>query len=132
MRYLLDADTCIAAMRGHPRVLRHLARSAPGDCGLSTITRYELWVGVEKSADPVKEKAKVDSLAGALRRMRFGVAAAEHAARVRANLESLGTPIGPYDTLLAGHALSLGVTIVTANVKEFSRVPGLTVENWPV
>ena len=79
-----------------------------------------------------KQKAKVDLLSGALPRLRFGVAAAEHAARVRAYLESLGTPIGPYDTLLAGHALSLSLIVVTANVTEFSRVPGLAVENWHV
>jgi hypothetical protein len=64
MRYLLDANTCIAAMRGHPLVLQRLALAAPGDCAISTITRYELWVGVEKSADPVKEKAKVDVTVG--------------------------------------------------------------------
>src|ERR1700722_7641783 len=127
MRYILDADTCIAAMRGHPVVLKNLARTAPGDCAISTITRYELCVGVEKSVDPVKEKAKVDLLVSAFRRLRFGVAAAENAARVRAYLEAQGTPIGPYDTLLAGHALSLSLIVVTANVKEFSRVPGLTV-----
>ena len=62
----------------------------------------------------------------------FDIADAEEAARVRAFLEDQGTPIGPYDTLLAGHAISLGVTIVTANVKEFSRMPGLRVENWQV
>ena len=82
--------------------------------------------------NPVNEKAKIDLLTGALRRLRFGVAAAEHAARVRAYLESQGTPIGPYDTLLAGHALSLSLIVVTANVKEFSRVPGLAVENWQI
>ena len=89
MQYLLDADTCIAAMRSHPRVLQRLAIAVPGDCAISTITRYEFWVGVEKSADPVKEKAKVDLLARSLRRVRFGVAAAEHAARVRVFLEAL-------------------------------------------
>jgi tRNA(fMet)-specific endonuclease VapC len=132
MRYLLDANTCIAAMRNHPIVLQHLAGVVPLDCAISAITRYELWVGVEKSIDPVKESAKVDLLVRAFRRLRFGVAAAENAARVRAYLEDQGTPIGPYDTLLAGHALSLSLIVVTANVKEFSRVPGLTVENWQV
>lgn len=94
--------------------------------------QYELSVGVAKSYDPIKEKARLKLLIGAFRRLRFGVGAAEEAARVRAYLESLGTPIGPYDTLLAGHALSLSLIMVTANVKEFSRVPGLTVENWQV
>jgi tRNA(fMet)-specific endonuclease VapC len=132
MRYLLDANTAIAAMRNHPVVLRHLTAAAPGDCALSAITRYELFVGVQKSANPVNEQAKLDLLIKTLRQRRFGVAAAEEAARVRAFLEAQGMPIGPYDTLLAGHALSLSLVVVTANVKEFIRVPGLTVENWQV
>jgi tRNA(fMet)-specific endonuclease VapC len=113
-------------------VLRHLAAAAWGDCAVSTITQYELFVGVEKSSDPLKEKTKVDQVLQAFRLVPFGVAAAEEAARVRAFLEAQGTPIGPYDTLLAGHALSLSLIVVTANVKEFNRVPGLTVENWQV
>jgi predicted nucleic acid-binding protein len=75
MRYLLDADTCIAAMRGHSVVLQHLTATMPGDCAISTITRYELWVGVEKSANPVKEKAKIDLLVRTCRQLRFGIAA---------------------------------------------------------
>jgi tRNA(fMet)-specific endonuclease VapC len=130
MRYLLDANTVIAAIRGHPIVLRHLTAVAAGDCALSTITRYELSVGVQKSADPVNERAKVDLLITTFNQVPFGIANAEEAARVRAYLEAQGTPIGPYDTLLAGHALSLSLIVVTANVKEFTRVPGLTVENW--
>ena len=132
MRFLLNTNTCIAAMRKHPTVLLHLAATAAGDCAISTITRYELYVGVEKSSDPVKEKTKIDLLLQTLREVPFGIADAEKAARVRAFLENQGTLIGPYDTLLAGQALSLSLIVVTANVREFSRVPGLTVENWQV
>jgi tRNA(fMet)-specific endonuclease VapC len=130
MRYLLDTNTCIAAMRNHPIVLSHFTTVAPGDCAISTITKYELCVGVEKCSNPVKEQAKVDLLVFTLHESSFGVAAAEEAARVRAYLESQGTPIGPYDTLLAGHALALSLILVSANIKEFGRVPGLVVENW--
>ena len=119
-------------MRNHPLVLQHLATAAPADCVISTITRYELLVGVEKSANPIKERAKVDLLVRTCRQMRFDVPAAEHAAKVRAFLERQGAPIGPYDTLLAGHALSQSFILVSANVKEFSRVPGLTLENWEI
>jgi tRNA(fMet)-specific endonuclease VapC len=119
-------------MRGNAFVLQHLAAVAPFDCAISAITRYELWVGIEKSSNPLKERNKVDLLIAAFRRARFGVAAAERAAKVRAFLESQGTPIGPYDTLLAGHALALSLCIVTANVQEFGRVPGLVIENWQV
>jgi tRNA(fMet)-specific endonuclease VapC len=132
MRYLLDANTVIAATRNHPIVIRHLTAVAPADCALSTITRYELFVGVQKSINPVKERAKLDIVINAFDQVPFGDDAAEEAARVRAFLEAQGTPIGPYDTLLAGHALSLSLIVVTANVKEFNRVPGLTVENWQV
>jgi predicted nucleic acid-binding protein len=79
MRYLLDADTCISAVRNRPIVLKHLAMTTPGDCAISTITRYELLVGVEKSLNPVKEKAKVDLLVATLRQLRFGLNAAGHA-----------------------------------------------------
>ncbi len=132
MRYLLDTNTCIAAIRNHPIVLQHLAAATPRECAISAITRYELLVGVEKSANPVNERAKFDQLVRTFDRLRFGTAAAGHAAKIRAYLEAQGTPIGPYDTLLAGHALSLSLIVVTANVKEFNRVPGLTVENWQV
>jgi len=132
MRYLLDANTVIAAIRNHPIVLQHLSSVKAGDCALSAITRYELFVGVEKSRNPVKERARVHAVISTFGQVPFGDDAAEEAARVRAYLESLGTPIGPYDTLLAGHALALSLIVVTANLQEFNRVPGLTVVNWQV
>src|ERR1019366_1637506 len=103
MQYLLDANTVIAAIRGHPNVVRRLSAVAPGDCALSTITRYELFVGVQKSIDPVKERAKLDTFINGFNQLPFDDDAAEGAARVRAYLEAQGMPIGPYDTLLAGH-----------------------------
>ncbi|MBI1832631.1 MAG: PIN domain-containing protein [Planctomycetes bacterium] len=130
MRYLLDSNTCIAAMRKHPRVIQRMAGTSRGDCAISTITSYELFTGVEKCANPVRERAKVYLLINTLLQIPFDTAAAEEAARIRAHLESLGQPIGSYDTLLAGQALALALIMVTANVSEFSRVPGLTVENW--
>lgn len=132
MRYLLDTNTCIAAMRKHPRVIQRTAAVPRGDCGISTITSYELFTGIEKCVNPVKERAKVYLLTNTLFEMDFDSSAAEEAARIRAILESQGQPIGPYDTLLAGHALALSLILVTANVKEFSRVPGLIVENWQI
>jgi tRNA(fMet)-specific endonuclease VapC len=132
MRYLLDTNTCIAAMRNHPMVLQRLTAVSPGDCAISTITSYELFTGVEKSAQPAKERAKVDLLIQTLHELPFDASAAMEAAQIRALLESQGQPIGPYDTLLAGQAMAASLVLVTANVKEFSRVPGLTVENWEV
>jgi tRNA(fMet)-specific endonuclease VapC len=130
MHYLLDTNTCVAAMRHHTLVLQRLAAVAPTDCAISSITTYELYTGVEKCADPTKELAKVDLLLATVSELVFDGPAAREAGRIRARLESQGGMIGPYDVLLAGHARSAGLTLVTANVGEFSRVPGLNWENW--
>jgi tRNA(fMet)-specific endonuclease VapC len=130
MRYLLDTNTCIAVMRNHPAAVRRLEALSPGDCAISTIASYELYTGVEKCANPTKERAKVELLLKTVPLVPFDAAAALEAARVRALLETQGQPIGPYDVLLAGQALALTLILVSANTREFSRVPGLTVENW--
>lgn len=109
-------------------MVSQLAATAPADCAISTIVIFELYTGVEKSAQPIKERTKVETLIQNFPDLPFDMAAAMEAAWVRALLEGQGRPIGPHDTLLAGQALIL----VSANVKEFSRVPGLTVENWQV
>jgi tRNA(fMet)-specific endonuclease VapC len=129
-RYLLDTNMCIAAMRGHPTVIQHLASMQPGDCAVSTITGYELYTGVQKCAKPDAERAKVDLLLGMVYEVAFDSRAAKEAARIRALLEHKGEMIGPYDVLLAGQAVADSLAVVTANTAEFGRVPGLTVENW--
>ena len=88
--------------------------------------------GAMKSHEPIGESAKVKRLIETLVGMAFDEVAAEHAASVRFALETRGTKIGTYDTLLAGHALALGLICVTDNTKEFSRVDGLTLENWRI
>jgi tRNA(fMet)-specific endonuclease VapC len=130
MRYLLDTNTCIAAMRQDALVLQRLARLPPSECAISTITSYELYTGIEKCAAPAKELAKVQLLLATVIELVFDSQAARDAGRIRAFLESMGCMIGPYDVLLAGHARSAGLTLVSANTGEFSRVPGLSLENW--
>lgn len=130
MLYLLDTNTCIAVMRNHPATVERMAAVSPGDCAISTITTYELLTGVEKCAAPAKERAKVELFVGTVQEVAFGAEAAKEAGRIRAVLESQGQGIGPYDILLAGHALALSLTMVSANTSEFSRVPGLKLENW--
>ncbi|MGH7168922.1 MAG: PIN domain-containing protein, partial [Gemmataceae bacterium] len=88
------------------------------------------YTGVEKCSDPAKECSKVDLVLKTVQHLPFDFGEAEQAARIRALLESQGQPIGPYDILLAGHALSVSLILVTDNTKEFSRVPGLALENW--
>jgi len=117
-------------MRGHPAAVKHLAVVAPGDCAISTITAYELYTGVEKCAKPLQERGKVELLLTTVWEMAFDPDAAREAARVRALLEAQGQMIGPYDIILAGQALARSLVVVTANTKEFKRVPGLILENW--
>lgn len=130
MQYLLDTNTCIDAMRNHPNVVKRMSAFSPGDCVVSTISSYELHTGVAKCAAPAKEQAKVELLLKTIVQLPFDQAAAREAGRIRALLEAQGQMIGPYDVLLAAHALANRLTLVTANTKEFQRVPGLTVENW--
>src|SRR5947209_3026338 len=132
MRYLLDTNTCIAAMRNEARVVQRMAAVSPGDCAISTITGYELYTGVEKCADPTKELSKVNVLLATVHQLAFDARAAREAGRIRALLESQGRMIGPYDILLAGQALSAGLSLVTANTGEFNRVPALRLENWHI
>ena len=129
-RYLLDTNTCIALMRNQPTVVQRMAAVAPADCAISTISSYELFTGVEKCANPAKEQAKVELLLKTIAELPFDSAAAKEAGRIRAFLEAQGQTIGPYDLLLAGQALALSVTLVSANTNEFNRVPGLVLENW--
>jgi tRNA(fMet)-specific endonuclease VapC len=117
-------------MRNHPQVVQRLSAVAPGDCAISTITAYELFTGVAKCAHPAQERSKVERLLNTAGQLAFDGSAAAEAARIRAALEAVGQPIGPYDVLLAGHAMSQQLILVTSNTAEFSRVTGLIVENW--
>ena len=133
MRYMLDTNTLVYVLNARPQhqaVLERFNQHDPSTLCLSSITLAELHFGIEKSQVSGATQRK---LARALATL--DVAAFEHKAAsaygvVRANLESAGTPIGPLDTLIAAHALSLAVTLVTTNTREFDRVPGLRVENW--
>ena len=130
MKFLLDTNVCIAVMRGQDSVVSKLEAHAPGDCAVSSVTAYELFTGIEKCQEPERERAKVTRLLSALQVLPFDEVAARRAASVRAALEAVGQACGSYDLLLAGHALALGLTLITNNVREFSRVSGLAIENW--
>jgi tRNA(fMet)-specific endonuclease VapC len=130
MLFLLDTNTCIALMRNHPTTVLHMARQNPMDCAVSTISAYELFTGIAKCSDPRREGPKVAKLLQSVHKLPFNLSAANQAGKIRADLEARGSMIGPYDVLLAGHALSQGLVLVTANAGEFSRVAGLTLEDW--
>ena len=130
VQYLLDTNTCIDVLRRREPVLSHINSISRSDCAVSTVTTYELLVGAEKSADPIGEKAKIGQFVRTITELAFDPLAARQAAQVRALLEARGLVIGPYDMLLAGHALAAKLIFVTNNVAEFNRVSGLLIENW--
>ena len=119
-------------MRSQPNVTARLRTVLPSDCAISAITSYELFTGIAKCTDPMREQSKVDLLLKTLVELSFDSAAAREAGSIRGVLESRGQMIGPYDVLLAGQAIAKGLILVTANVGEFQRVPRLVFQNWRI
>src|SRR5947209_981530 len=131
MRYLLDTNICIYVIRRRPpQVLTRFQRCAVGDIGLSTVTLAELQYGVAKSAFPERNQEALAAFTLPLEILPFDAPAAAAYGPIRATLERQGTPIGAMDLLIAAHAVSLGVILVTNNPREFRRVSDLQVENW--
>jgi tRNA(fMet)-specific endonuclease VapC len=130
LRYMLDTNLCIRVLRDRPQGLRaRFNAEADGLC-LSSIVLTELLHGAAKSARPVDNRRQVEQFAARLEVLPFDSEAADHAADIRAALERRGLPIGGYDVLIAGHARSRGLIVVTGNLGEFSRVEGLRCEDW--
>ncbi|MCS7068489.1 MAG: type II toxin-antitoxin system VapC family toxin [Meiothermus sp.] len=131
MRYLLDTDTCIYTMNQKPeQVFRRVERLKPGDVGISSITYYELALGIAKSHKAAQNRERLEGFIALVPVLPFDQKAADAAATIRLDLQKAGTPIGAYDLLMAAHAFSLGLTLVTNNLREFLRIQGLRVENW--
>jgi tRNA(fMet)-specific endonuclease VapC len=131
MRYLLDTNICIYLIRQKPlHVTEHFTSHAVGDVGISTISVAELFFGVQKSKHQTQNEQALIQFLTPLVIVDFDRASAVAYGKIRAALQFRGTPIGSLDTLIAAHALSLGVTLVTNNIREFSRVPKLKLENW--
>ena len=131
MTYMLDTNICIYAIKNRPEIVlqRIKANMRNGLC-ISAITLAEMEHGVEKSAQPEKNAAALMRFVSILQVLPFDDSAAVEYGKVCAYLQRHGTPIGPMDTLIAAHAKAAGLTIVTNNVREFERVPGLKIENW--
>jgi tRNA(fMet)-specific endonuclease VapC len=131
IRFLLDTSICIELIRGRAAAaLTRLRRKKIGSVGISVITLAELQYGVAKSSDPPRNTIALAHFCAPLEICHFDDAAATAYGRVRAALERLGTPIGPLDTLIAAHAVSLKARVITNNEREFERVAGLRIENW--
>ncbi|MBF0292749.1 MAG: type II toxin-antitoxin system VapC family toxin [Nitrospinae bacterium] len=131
MRFMLDTDTCISLIRKSPAsVLKKLTSLTPGDAGISVITLAELEYGVAKSSKQNINSEALSEFCAPLEIAEFGDKAARFYGKVRATLERDGTPIGSMDMMIGSHALSLGVTLVTHNTREFSRIDGLKLTDW--
>jgi len=130
LKYLLDTDTVIYFFKGRGRVAQRLLQTAPAEVALSTLSLYELHVGVVRSVRPDETQAQLETFLTLITVVPFDDAAARAAAEVRGYLERSGQTIGMLDTLIAGVALARGLTLVTHNVSEFQRVPNLLIEDW--
>ena len=128
---MLDANVCISVMNGNPPGLRtRLMQHDPTEVAISQIVRYELEFGVCNSTQVERNAENLRHFLRYVQVLDWGDEQTLAAAQVRCELARRGTPIGPYDILIAGHARSLGVVLVTRNVREFSRVDNLQIEDW--
>jgi tRNA(fMet)-specific endonuclease VapC len=134
VNYLLDTNACIALINGNPPSVRAKFRKATdlrGQVFVSSIASFELWYGVAKSSRRDFNKKRLEAFfAGPIHLLPFEDQDAEIAAAIRADLESIGKPIGAYDLLIAGQAIRNKLTLITANLSEFARIKGLTWSDW--
>ncbi|MGH7437698.1 MAG: type II toxin-antitoxin system VapC family toxin [Polyangiaceae bacterium] len=130
MMFLLDTNTLIYFFKGKGRVAQRLLATPPSETAVSSITVYEIDLGIAKSRSPDKRRAQLSTFLSYAKIVSFGRMEAAASADIRAALETKGTPIGPLDTLLAGTARAHGTVFVTHNVREFRRVQGLQVVDW--
>ncbi len=131
MKWMLDTDTCIGIIKRQPATaIRKLTGRSVGQVGISAITLGELEYGASKNARSAVARAALGEFLLPLEVAAFDAAAAHDYGRIRAALERGGKPIGPLDTLIAAHALALGVVLVSHNAREFGRIAGLRVDDW--
>ena len=131
MRYLLDTNVCVDYLTGrYPSVAARLRTLGPAMVCLSSVVVAELRYGADKSAQPRRNHRMLDALTAEISCRAFDSAAAASYGRVRTDLERRGRPIGPNDMLIAAHAMSLGLVLVTNNVREFGRIDRLSLEDW--
>jgi len=130
LKYLLDTNIVIYTMKNRPQRVKRRFQQHHGQMGISTVTIGELVFGAEHSQQAERNLADLEALAARLEVLPFDNQAAYHFGQIRAALYRTGQPIGPYDMMIAGQARAAGLKLVTNNVKEFERVPGLLLENW--
>jgi tRNA(fMet)-specific endonuclease VapC len=128
--FALDTNAFIYLLKGMGNVRQRVERTHPSDLAVPAIVAYELEIGTLKSRNPEARRHELHRFLSVIAVLPFDKRAAESSARLRFDLEEAGQKIGPLDTLIAGTVLANGATLVTRNVAEFSRVPGLRVEDW--
>lgn len=133
MRYMLDTNICIYAIKHRPEtVIKNFLKHDPDEICISSITYAELMHGVEKSQARERNRVAITMFLSAITILEFNNYAAEEYGKIRAELERKGMPIGPMDMLIAGHARAENLILVTNNTREFFRVENLKVEDWTI
>jgi tRNA(fMet)-specific endonuclease VapC len=130
LTYMLDTDICIYVMKNYPADLREKFNTLAEQLCMSSITLGELHYGAEKSARRAENLTAIEHFVARLDVLSFGNKAAAHYGQVRAERERAGLPCGPHDMQIAGHARSEGLIVVTNNLREFARMPGVRAESW--
>ena len=129
-RFLLDTNILIYTLKNRPQQVRARFEQHEGSIAVSTVSLGELVFGAERSEKPQENLRVIESLIARLDVLPFDETAAFHFGQIRAELFNQGQPIGPFDTMIAAHARSSGLVLVSNNTGEFSRVSGLRLENW--
>ena len=130
LKYLLDTNIVIYTMKNRPQHVKRRFQKHEGEMCISAITLGELVFGAEYSQQVEQNLRDIEALVARLEVLPLDSKAAYHFGQIRAALYTLGQPIGPYDMMIAGHARASGLILVTNNINEFERVPGLLLENW--
>ncbi|MBI9083210.1 MAG: type II toxin-antitoxin system VapC family toxin [Desulfobacterales bacterium] len=128
--FVLDTNTLIYFFKGEGRVAERLLSVSPQEIGLPSMVLFELEVGIAKSTRPEKRTRQLEEMLALIQVLPFGLEEARCAALIRAELERQGSPIGPYDILIAATAMVRGAILVTRNTREFERIQGLRLQDW--
>jgi len=130
VKYMLDTNIVIYTIKNRPSQVRETFKKHDGQMCISSVSLGELIFGAERSSQTERNLADINAMVARMEVAAFEEHAAEHFGQLRAELYDVGQPIDPYDMMIAGHARSMGLILVTNNIAEFERVPGLRLENW--
>ncbi|GAB4355628.1 MAG: tRNA(fMet)-specific endonuclease VapC [Methylohalobius crimeensis] len=130
LKYMLDTNIAIYTIKNKPSEVREAFKAHDGQMCISTITLMELIYGAEASAAVDRNLREIEGFAARLEVLPYDNDAAAHTGQLRAELKKIGRPIGPYDEMIAGHARSQGLVIITNNIKQFENAPGIRIANW--